>query len=171
MASFVSGLIQLALAPFADVIASKIPRVALLSGLSGLGIVYLSLRFCSEVRWACLRAFALQHRAPTARWLTPECAVVDPCGSENRLGPPLAPSLQVFKEPVYGIIPLVIMLLSFVSRYVGWAGAVSRAGWENSPVVPVHDAHPSVWGSPHYRGVETHPSHPLGSPPRLWPLP
>lgn len=50
MASFVAGLIQLVLAPFADLVASKIPRVALLSGLSGLGIVYLSLRFCSEVR-------------------------------------------------------------------------------------------------------------------------
>jgi xanthine/uracil/vitamin C permease (AzgA family) len=50
MASFTAGVIQLLLVPFSDFIASKIPRVALLSGLSGLGIVYLALRFCSEVR-------------------------------------------------------------------------------------------------------------------------
>ena len=48
-ASFLSGLLQLALAPFARFMYAYIPRVALMSGLSGLGMVFLSLRFAASV--------------------------------------------------------------------------------------------------------------------------
>ena len=45
MVCFMSGLLQLLTAPFVRVIYSYIPRVALMSGLAGLGLVFLSLRF------------------------------------------------------------------------------------------------------------------------------
>ncbi len=65
--TFLAGVLQLMLAPLAHIITSRLPRVALLSGLAGIGIVYLALQFSSEV--------ALRLRVHLEVWM-PACAVV-----------------------------------------------------------------------------------------------
>ena len=69
MASFMCGLLQLVTAPFARLLYSYIPRVALLSGLSGLGLMFLSVRFAADI----------------------------------------------FSQPTYAIVPLVVMFLTYAS--------------------------------------------------------